>query len=705
MTEQGLDRDAVLPRLRQDLQLKKGTIQKDGTASWLIYDPLRNRYFQISRQHLGIIQHWEAGTPTAIVEQLNDAEVSFEDIEELLRFFFTNALTQDPPAGDVKNFVEQYKTTKRPLLEKIIHNYLFIRIPLLRPHHFLKRTVGFTDIFFTRAWSIFVLVLALVGGYLTLRQWDAFVHTFLHFFNLTGLIYYFLALVFVKVCHEMGHAYTATRYGCRVPTMGMALLVMFPVLYTDTTDSWKLTSRRQRLMIAGAGVLVELTIAVFATFCWAFFPDGVLRSAAFFIATTSWIMSIAVNLNPFMRFDGYHFLSDLIGIQNLQARSFAIGRWGMREFFFNFGDPIPEALSHSMRRGLMAYAWLTWVYRFFLFLGIALLVHALFFKALGIFLFIVEIGWFIMIPIFNELKQWFKRREDILANGRVPVWAASLIILGIGFFMPWHSNVRVPAVFETAKQEVIYGRDAGKIVAVHVKNGDYVEKGAMLISLHSEVLETEIGKEQKRVALLQARLGRIVADREDLEQKLVLQQELIKANEALHALQRETEALNIEAPFAGVVSDLAPALHTDRWINENIAIATLISENASRVRGFVAAKNIDRVDEGAKAIFIPYNHEWKKVTGTISKINASNADVISIGALASRYGGPVAVSEASDELTPLGAWYSTIMDVKSDHNIPIQEIAGQIHVRGKAESFAVKIWRRVVHIFIRETTF
>ena len=39
----------------------------------------------------------------------------------------------------------------------------------------------------------------------------------------------------------MGHAYTAKRFGCRVPTMGVALLVMVPVLYTDVNDGWKLT--------------------------------------------------------------------------------------------------------------------------------------------------------------------------------------------------------------------------------------------------------------------------------------------------------------------------------------------------------------------------------------------------------------------------------------------------------------------------------
>ena len=51
-----------------------------------------------------------------------------------------------------------------------------------------------------------------------------------------------ITLGFLKVVHELGHAYTAKRFGCRVPTMGVALLVLVPVLYTDVNESWKLTA-------------------------------------------------------------------------------------------------------------------------------------------------------------------------------------------------------------------------------------------------------------------------------------------------------------------------------------------------------------------------------------------------------------------------------------------------------------------------------
>ena len=93
---------------------------------------------------------------------------------------------------------------------------------------------------FTRTMLWLMITVGLAGLYLVSRQWDEFVSTFSDFFSMEGAITYAIALILIKILHELGHALMATRFGCRVPTMGVAFLVMFPVLYTDVTDAWKL---------------------------------------------------------------------------------------------------------------------------------------------------------------------------------------------------------------------------------------------------------------------------------------------------------------------------------------------------------------------------------------------------------------------------------------------------------------------------------
>ena len=63
----------------------------------------------------------------------------------------------------------------------------------------------------------------------------------------------------------------------------------------------------------------------------------------------------------------------------------------MRELLFGFGEKKPESFEPWKERALIIYAWATWLYRFFLFCGIALLVYHAFFKLLGIFLFCVAV--------------------------------------------------------------------------------------------------------------------------------------------------------------------------------------------------------------------------------------------------------------------------------------------------------------------------
>jgi putative peptide zinc metalloprotease protein len=220
------------------------------------------------------------------------------------------------------------------------------------------------------------------------------------------LLNYAITLVGVKLLHEFGHGLVAKRHGCRVPTMGLAFMVLWPMPYTDTNEAWKLADHWQRLQIAAAGVATELIVAVWATLAWGLLPDGDLRSAAFLLATTTWVSTLLVNCSPFMRFDGYFVLSDFLEMPNLHARAFALARWRLREALFSLGAEPPEPFTPWRARALQLFAYAVWVYRLVLFLGIAALVYSFFIKLVGILLFAVEILWFVLMPIAAELKVW-----------------------------------------------------------------------------------------------------------------------------------------------------------------------------------------------------------------------------------------------------------------------------------------------------------
>ena len=351
--------DISLPVLRHDLHLLEGPVALDGSPSWLIFDPVRNKYFSIGWTAFQLLSRWSIGKANLLLDRIKQEttlEVGEEDLQSLLSFLFVNSLTVESVNGTSEDYLEQYIASKPSFLMWLIHNYLFIKIPLVKPTNFLRKTLIFVEPIYSMTTRSLIVLIGLIGLYIVGRQWDTFISTFLYFFNIKGLAFYFISLVFIKILHELAHAYTAVWYGCRVPTMGVAFLVMFPILYTDMSDTWRVKSAYQRAHVGAAGMLAELYIACIATFCWGFLPDGIFKSAAFILATTSWILSLAINTNILMRFDGYYILSDLLGIQNLQKRSFDIGKWKLTEVLFNLKLNPPEVLPKPMLKKLYIYA-------------------------------------------------------------------------------------------------------------------------------------------------------------------------------------------------------------------------------------------------------------------------------------------------------------------------------------------------------------
>ena len=198
-----------------------------------------------------------------------------------------------------------------------MHHYLFFRIPLVRPQIFLARFSRWLKPLFQPAALWACCAASGLGLILVLRHWDVFSQAVVESISPEGLLGFAGALIVAKTLHEMGHALMATHFGVRVAHMGIAFVVMWPMLYTDTGESWKLPSRHQRLAVSCGRHPGELGLAGLATLGWAISEPGWLNTACLYLATTSWVLSLALNLSPFMRFDGYFIFSDLLDFPNL----------------------------------------------------------------------------------------------------------------------------------------------------------------------------------------------------------------------------------------------------------------------------------------------------------------------------------------------------------------------------------------------------
>ena len=696
-------RSAELPVLRQDIQLHRG-LALEGRQNWLVYDPVRHRYFQISHRAFRLLSLWHAGSVAAFRDYASrflEPAVTTDEVLELVTFILASNLAIDAPGGDARTFAKQEQAGRPSFFWRAIHNYIFFRVPLVRPRKFLVAAMPYVEPLFSRAAAIAIMSIALVGLYFASRQWDQFVATFLDMLSMEGMVAYGLTLAAVKTLHELGHAFTATRYGVRVNTMGVAFIVFMPVLYTDVTDAWRLLRLRQKLAIDAAGIIVELSLAGIALCLWAFLPEGPLRSAAFITATTSLIVGMTINLNPLMRFDGYYLLSDAWKIPNLQPRSNAFARWWLREKLFGLGDLPPERIASRRARGMIIYAIATFIYRQFLFIGIALVVFHMFFKMLGVILFSIEIIWFIVLPILRELKEWWHMRSRILGSRRSRISALVLVCTVALLIVPWKGSVAVQAVAFAEPEFVIFAPMPAQVAKTYIEDGLPVEKGKTLIVLRSPGLEHEMKLAKLNEELTQMRLQRIAGDAIELSELVTLKGELARNREKLAGLEKEMKRLVVEAPHDGVLRDVDVGLQPGDWIDKVSPLARLVTPGETIARGYIDEDELWRLTIGADASFIPENDLLPSTTGTVVDYAATGSSTIEWPYLASVYGGAI-----PSDVAPNG----TIVPRSGRHLVRVKlhgadvtsALRGTLHIAAKRESIAAAFWRQVLRVLLRE---
>ena len=696
--------DDLLPPMRQDLRILPASRLASGAPGWVIFDPVSHRYFQIGQGMVELLGEWSVGSMAGLADRVRSRfgrHVLPDEIMALRQFLGAHELLE---TQDTASLISRQRARKQHWLNSLVHNYLFFRIPLVRPQAFLERTRIVGEILFSPTSLLIFAAIGFVGLLLAARQWDAFVATGLGLLDWEGALILATCVPFVKTAHELGHAYMATRYHVRVPTMGLAFMVLAPFLYSDVTDAWRLSSRWQRLAIDCAGLLVELMIAAVALFLWVFLPPGSLRTSVFALATTSLLLGLALNLNPFMRFDGYHILADFLGVPNLQTRAMVMGRWALRELLFGLGAPMPEQMSRPRMIAMALYAYAIWIYRFFLFLGIAVLVYHFAFKALGIILFLIEIIWFVLLPIVQEILRWWKGRAYVVRTRRAVLTFCLFGGSMLAFIVPLPTSVAVPAVATARVDAPMFARAPGRIMSLVVVDGQSVKAGEELMRLHAPDLSAQAHFAELQLSLKKIRLARAAANAVERGEVRVLENEVVAAQRRLDGLQLQESELILRAPHDGIIRELNPDLRVGQWVGVKTALFRVLAPAELEIKGYAEEPDLRRLRLGAEGVFMPDDTSRPSVPVILKDIGPTAVETLDVSILASVHDGPVQVVQDRSErgLKPLLSVYGVTLEPQKPF-APEQEIRGQVRLEGVAESMALRVLRRVFGVLIRES--
>ena len=166
--------------------------------------------------------------------------------------------------GQAAELQKRESTQKRKAAFASLSNMLAIRFPGVDPERTLCWLNGWMGWLFSPLAMIGFALLGLAALLLLAMNFQTLVDklpSLSAFFATGNMVAFAVAMIGCKIGHEVGHGLAAKRFGGECHRMGFMLLVFMPAMYCDVSDSWMQPSKWRRIMIAAAGVYVELIFA------------------------------------------------------------------------------------------------------------------------------------------------------------------------------------------------------------------------------------------------------------------------------------------------------------------------------------------------------------------------------------------------------------------------------------------------------------
>lgn len=725
MSDNTPPRKTWLRKLRKGITIHFSGYDHDGIPHWMLYDAGRNKFFAIGWPEYEMLSRWHIGDGEKIIEAVNKEttlHLEMQDFENVKDFLYNHYLIEHRWRNVYQKAREHKLIKGENIFYWFIKYYLFFRIPLLHPDKFLEKTQGFGRFLFNRYTVYVMFALGLVAVYQIGIRWEEFVHTFSSIFSWQGLLFYFIAFTIAKFFHELGHAYMCRSYGISVPTMGVAFLVFWPVLYTDTTLSWRL-SYKERLQIALAGMWVESYITIIAALIWCNVHNVTIQMICYVMVAVNWVGTILINISPFMRFDGYYVLSDLLKIPNLQTRSFELARWQIRNWLFGWVEPPHEHFSKNMHRILVLYAITTWIYRLIIYFGIALLVYHYFFKIIGIILFGIEIFAFILRPVVMELKKWYELRQQFTLNRRTLITIVSTIILSSLLLLPLNAAIHLNATLSYS-HELLYAPVEAVLVSKLPALGSKVEEGQVIIKLKSSEIDYNLAKAKLQYQITSEAFRRSFLNPKFAKKINDLKAELSEKNSEQKKWMDLQEKLVLKAPFNGLVGDLDSTLYPGVTVMKGQWLLDIINPNSKVIEAYVNESDLDSLKNSEEGKFYPLNTDMPVIHAKIIAIepinsanlafqyakelrqNKKNEFIVATPSYhASELGGKIPTETTEEgKYVPIESVYRVLF--APEENVELKNIQlGTVVVFSKPRSFLYKTFYKIKTVLVKETGF
>lgn len=513
----------------------------------------------------------------------------------------------------------------------------------------LQRALPLVKPLFSWPMAALWLVVVTAALILTLSHWTELSN---HILDTTlaprNWILLWLCFPVIKALHELGHAFAVKVWGGEVHNMGVALLVLTPVPFVDASAASAFPSKRRRILVSAAGIMVELFIASLAAFLWLLVEPGLVRDLAAVVMFIAGLSTLLFNANPLLKFDGYYMLVDAIEMPNLASRANRFYGYLVQRYVFGLTEAHTPASEPGERTWFAFYGCASFFYRLLIAYSIILFVAGKYF-----FIGVILAAWvgvmMLLLPLFKLML--FLLVSPVIARQRARAIAATLVgvtaLGGFFCFLPMPFWTRVDGVIWMPEQAQVRAGVAGKITRLLATPGQQVEADTELFTSEDPFLSHRVKILTTQVKELSSRHHAALA--EDRVQAKIIAEELQGKKAELGQANEQFDKQILTAPAAGTFivpqyQDLA-----GMYVEQGQLLGYVAQFEDTNVRVVISQADISLVREKTRDVQIKFSSQpGGSVTARIQReIPAANAQLPS-KVLGSAGGGVIPVDPADE---------------------------------------------------------
>jgi putative peptide zinc metalloprotease protein len=603
------------PRLAPDIVFREHI--EDGNPVFRVYVPSAEAMYKFPPQNWALIQWFDGKRSYEEIAKLYSRQTRSEHSAEQVRDFAAELETMDfwyktPQERNIVLMQKSAEERHRLLSKKSRFGDLsLILFPAVNPDRFLNGLYRYTSYFYTPWFTLLTLLAFGFSAGITITHWSEIGRDTLEFYNFGDkswgdVVQFYLLAVVVLGIHELGHGHACKHYGGRVPAMGFALIYLAPAFYTDTTEGDVKGTRYERLIIALAGVWAELMIyAVAAPLWWGTPPNTAVHNAAYILMLITGISAALINWNPLIKLDGYHMLSEILGIVDLKEASTAfVSAWVKRRIW---GLPVDVPYVRGSRRLWYAiYALLSGLYSYSVLYVVARFVGNVFRNFNPEWSFIPELATAGLIfrsrirILINFMKFVYLDKKD-----RVRAWFEPVRSIAIGtaaavlLLVPiWHEATLGRFVLEPAQRAVLRSAVPGMVVQVYVDEGQRVAAGAPMVQLRNLPLQSQLAQRRAELVVATGRAESAALRYADFGPAA---QERDRIGRQVRELESEFRNLLLVSPIGGVVVTPRVRDRVGAYAPAGTELAEIADLERMRARIYVSEHEIYKLQMGSQA--------------------------------------------------------------------------------------------------------